>query len=78
MEDTLTLEEMYLLLDTVRKDEHEKNKFLAALQGINLEENNKNDSFEKIKIQAAAELAGKGAQEYELSMIGIEFEPDDD
>lgn len=77
MEEVLTVEELYAIVDGMRETEHRQNKFAAALQGVDLDEN-KNDDFERIKQKAAAELAGKDEDEYVLSMIGIEMEEDDD
>ena len=78
MEDCLTLDELYLLVDAKHRAEHEHRKFLAALKGIDLDEETKNSEFEETQLMAQAELAGKSKQEYVFDMIGIEIEDDDD
>lgn len=78
MEDDLTLDELYLLIDSDRKKEHRNNKFLAAVQGIDLDDDpQKDDAFERVKAKAAADLAGKTEQEMVFDYIGIEVESDD-
>lgn len=77
MEDELTLEELYLLMETEQDREYRRNKFAAALQGVDLDENKKNSDFEQVKQRAAAALAGKSESEYVFDMIGIEVEDDD-
>lgn len=77
MEEELTLEELYLLIDEEQKREHKDRKFMAALKGVDLDDGNKDDGFDKVKQKAAAALAGKDEDEYVLDMIGIEIEADD-
>lgn len=77
MEEELTLEELYLLLEAERDREEKSNRFLAALQGVDLDANKKDDAFEKVKQRAAADLAGKSEEEFVFDMIGIEIEDDD-
>lgn len=76
MEEVLTLEELYAIVEGMADTEHRRNRFAAALQGVDMDEN-KDDSFDRIKQKAAAELAGKNEDEYVLNMIGIEIEDDD-
>lgn len=76
MEETLTLEELYLLYDARMKVEHRTNKFLAALQGVDLDEQAAED-FERVKMRADAALAGVTEEEFVFDMIGIEFDDDD-
>lgn len=78
MEDTLTLEELYLLLDSKHRAEHKHNRFLAALQGVDIDEGVSEAKFEEIKRKAEAELAGKSEQEHVFDIIGIAYEADDD
>jgi hypothetical protein len=78
MEETLTLEELYLLIDSIYRTEQRHNKFYAAMNGVDLEEGEKNADFERIKQRAAADLAGKSEEEYVFDMIGIEVDNDDE
>lgn len=78
MEDTLTLDELYLLVDAKHRREEREHKFLAAIQGIDLDAGTKSAEFEEIERRAAAALAGVSEEEFVLSSIGIEYESDDD
>jgi len=79
MEDDLTLEELYLLAAAQQRSEQRHNKFMAALNGVDLDEaSKKDDAFDRVKMRAAADLAGKSEEEYVLGMIGFEVEDDDD
>lgn len=77
MENELTLEELYLLLEVTGDMKYQDQKFLAALQGVDLEEGKKDNAFEKVKQRAAAELKGRTEEEFVLDTIGIEIEEDD-
>lgn len=79
MEDVLTLEELYLLVDAKHESDHEQRRFLAAIQGIDLDEDKETDSaFDKVAIRAAADLAGMTQEEFVFDMIGIEIDTDDE
>jgi hypothetical protein len=78
MEDDLTLEELYLLVDGMHRTEHRRNKFMAALNGVDLDEGAKNADFEKVKQRADAALAGRTEEQQIFDIIGIEIEDDDD
>jgi hypothetical protein len=77
MEDSLTLEELYLLFESLHKTEYRRNKFLAAVNGIDLDEEKEDTDFFEIQKKAQAQLSGKSEQEYVFEMIGIEVEDDD-
>ena len=76
LEDNLTMEELLLILDTAREQRDNHNKFLAAINQIDLDKANgpDEDPVERAKIKAAAELAGKNPEQYELEMLGFDFE----
>lgn len=76
MEDELTLDELYLLIESDYRRERRHNKMLAAVNGVNLEDDDKNDAFEKIKAKAQAKLAGRSEQEMTFDLIGIKVESD--
>lgn len=78
MEAKLTLEELYLLVDVMHEREHRHHKFMAALQGVDIDEGKDEETFERIKRKAAADLAGQTEEEFTFNMIGIEVEGDDD
>lgn len=77
MEETLSLEELYLLIDSKSKEEHNRRKFAAALKGIDLEDNT-NSRFEDIQREAEDILSGRSEEERVFDFIGIEVETDDD
>lgn len=77
MEEEITLDELYAILGSVRETEYEKKKFLAALQGVDLDEGKRSEEFERVKQKANAALAGKTEEEYVFNnIIGIDFETD--
>lgn len=77
MEEEITLDELYSILDSMRETEYSNKKFLAAMQGVDLEEGKRSDEFERVKQKAAAALAGKTEDEYVFNdVIGIDFETD--
>lgn len=79
MEESITLEELYAYMAAGQRAEHRRNKFAAALKGVNIDEHAQEDSdFERTKRKAAADLSGKSEEEYVFDLIGIEFEDDDD
>lgn len=77
MEEELTLDELYALVEAQYRREHRQNRFAAALQGVDLDEGKKDDSFEDIKHRAEATLAGRSESEFTFDMIGIDVEDDD-
>jgi oligoribonuclease (3'-5' exoribonuclease) len=79
MEEILTMEELIALQQAMYRKEHRHQKFLAAMNGVDLDEGKDSEAFERVKTAAAAELAGKSEQQYVFeNIIGIEFEEDDD
>lgn len=74
LEESLTLDELDMLIKVKRDKEYEDRKFFAALKGIDLDEN-KNSTFEEVKMKADAALAGKSSEEYVFEdLIGIDIE----
>jgi hypothetical protein len=56
LEANLSLPELFATLDAKREDQYSRNRFLAALQGVDLEEDEKEDAmkrWEDIKTQVA-------------------------
>jgi hypothetical protein len=78
MEETLTLEELYLLISSKHKADHEERRFLAGLEGVDLGDYAPHkETFEDIKKKAQAQLAGISEQEYVLTDI-IEFDDEEE
>ena len=63
MEESLTLEELYLLLKVHQEGEYSRRKFAAALKGIDLDEEGGSGSesrFDEIRAEADAILSEQG------------------
>lgn len=78
MEDSITLDELYEYAEEIREVEHRRNKFAAALKGIDIDEGRSDERFEAVKQKAASALTGKSEEEIVFDLIGIEVESDDD
>lgn len=78
MEESLTIDELYLLVEAKQKRDNDERKFLAALQGVDLDANETNPAFDEVARRAAADLAGKSEEEFVFDMIGIEIDTDDE
>jgi hypothetical protein len=49
LENSLSMPELVILLETMNEQKHSEYKFLAALQGVDLDKGNKQDEWEKMK-----------------------------
>lgn len=75
MEECLTLQELNILVEGAREKEERQQKFLAAIQGIDLDEGDETlPSFEDVKRKAAAIAAGQNEDVVEFNEFGIDFE----
>ncbi|UUG69565.1 tail assembly chaperone [Streptomyces phage Sham] len=74
IEENLTLDELQAILEASRDQEYRRQKFAAALKGIDLDAQKKDSgdsSFEEVKRRAEAKLRGVSEEEVELADIGI-------
>jgi hypothetical protein len=76
LEDSLTLDELTILVEGVQDNKYEDYRFRAALQGIDLDENKEGETtFEDIQARVAtrarAEKEGKTVEEIEFAEFGI-------
>jgi hypothetical protein len=75
IEENLTLKEVEVILEASREQEYNRQKFAAALKGVDLDENRgKNDdtpTFEDIKRRAEAKTRGVSEEVVEFANIGI-------
>lgn len=73
IEENLNLEELQIILDVSREQEYGRQKFAAALKGVDLDEKTgKTDSsFDDVKRRAQAKLSGVSEEQIEFSDIGI-------
>ena len=68
LEESLTLEELELIVKSSREKEHRLMKFYAAFKGVNIDEEEKEDvqdRFERAQRRAEARLAGLTEEEIE-------------
>jgi hypothetical protein len=72
IEENLTIKELEVILDASRKQEYARQKFAAALKGVDLDEG-KSDTptFEDIKRRAEAKNRGISEEQLEFADIGI-------
>lgn len=75
LEESLTLPELYELYGAIKDREYREMKVVAAMNGVDIEEDSKEKvkSFEDVKREAEAKRAGfKNADDFALAQIGIE------
>lgn len=80
LEDSLTLEELKLILDSYRKQEMRNHKFFAALKGIDLDKEQAKDAeaeFLRVKQKVDARLSGMNEEEFEMRELGFEIETEE-
>lgn len=75
MEDNLSISELNAILAASRKVEFGRQKFAAALKGIQLDdETSETTTFEEVEARAKAKAAGMSLEEYEFADLGIAVE----
>ncbi len=77
LERYVSLKELELILKEARDKEHRHHRFLAAIQGIDLDaqsEQSSKDRFEAAQRRATATLQGKSSEEVELEEIEMDYE----
>lgn len=82
IEENLTLKEVEVILKAARDQEYHRQKFAAALKGVNLDENKTSSdeeepTFEDIKRRAQARLTGISEEQLEFADIGIAIVEED-
>ena len=80
MEINLSLPELDAILDASRKQEFNRNKFAAALKGVDLDDSEESDEdrFNAIEARAKARAAGISEDEYEFAELGLGVEREGD
>jgi len=79
LEDNLTLEEMNLILKASQEQRESDHRFLAAINGVKLDEDGGSaaDLFEEmqreVNLELASEQSGKSEEELDLEAFGIKF-----
>lgn len=77
LEDALTLQELKAIISVNRQTEARNNKFLAAIQGINLDDATEEDveeRFRKTQLRAAAKMSGKEENQMVMEELGFGYE----
>lgn len=77
LEEALCLQELQLLIKSSREVEHRRNKFLAALKGIDLDEGQKEsaeDAFARVQRRAESRLRGVSEESLEMEALGMDIE----
>jgi hypothetical protein len=80
LESALSLPELEAILSASREREHRQNKFLAALQGVDLDKHQQEESeeaFDRIQRRAYAKLSGMSEEMIEHGEFGMDFEIED-
>ncbi len=82
LEENLSLEELGLILDKQRERDKDRQRFMAAIQGIDLNEgaSDSKDRMEEVKRRADMRLSGLSATDYankELMDLGISVEEEE-
>lgn len=73
----ISLPELEMILKEARDREQRNQRFLAAIQGIDLDKHSKQDSQDKIeaaKRRVAARQSGKSEEEFELQELDLDYE----
>lgn len=72
----MTLQEIKAIIEVRRKEENRRNRFAAAIQGINMDGGDETDEerFDRVRRNAAAQLAGKSEEELVLDELGFGVE----
>lgn len=76
LEDSITIEELNLILKAEAEKEDRRNRVLAAVNGIEWGKGTESaeDAVERAKQRAEAAAAGMTEEQYDLELLGIEFE----
>jgi len=72
IEENLNLDEVRIILGAAREQEYSRQKFAAALKGVDLDATRGSDtSFEDVKRRAEAKVRGVSEEQIEFANIGI-------
>lgn len=74
IEENLTMEELQQILKSQAEKEERQFKAMAAINGIDLDEDEEAVTFEEVERRAKAKLAGKDESTYTFEEWGFEVE----
>lgn len=73
MEEKLSYPELNLMVKALRDREEREFRVLAAVNGIELNKNDKNEEFERVKRNAEARRRGVTEEQVELEELGFKM-----
>jgi hypothetical protein len=77
LEASINVKELEAIVGAAREQEFRKNKFLAAIQGIDLDgAEDAKERFDEIQKRALERLTGKSVETQEFEELGIDIETD--
>jgi len=79
LEESLSLEELHVVVKAARDREERHHRFMAAIKGINLDEGDAEvitaqEKVEEMKRRAEARRAGKSDEMFEFDELGLDIE----
>jgi len=77
LEMNISLDELKVILDAARDRDYRNQRFMAAIQGIDIDKGAKEDAaeaLERVKMRAAARLQGKSVEQLEFDELGLDVE----
>lgn len=77
LEMNINLDELQLILDAAREAEHRRHRFMAAIQGIDIDKGARGESKEKfdaVQQRVNARLQGKTTEQLEYDALGLDVE----
>ena len=73
----ISLDELKMILDASRERDHNRNRFMAAIQGIDIDKDAKNsarEKFDAVQQRVNAKLQGKSTEQLEYDELGLDVE----
>ena len=80
LENHINLNELSVILEAARERDYRNQKFMAAIQGIDIDKGAKEDAkakFEQIETRVQARLQGRSVEELEYDELGLDVEIED-
>lgn len=77
LEESLNLPELELVVTQAREREMRHNRFMAAIQGIDIDKDSEDSAkrrVEEMKQRVAAEKAGVSQDHFEMGLFGLDVE----
>ena len=77
LEENIGLEELKLIIDSSREKSERDQRFLAAINGIDLDKDaggSAQDKFDEVQRRVEAKLSGIDKETYELNELGMDVE----